>query len=163
MAKSSKSGRKGDANPIEMLKEDHEKVKELFKEFESAGENAHKKKQRIAEKACEELDVHAAIEEEIFYPAIRDSGHEEASKLVAEAVEEHKVVKTLIEEIRQLQPEDEEFEAKFKVLSENVEHHAEEEEQEMFPVAEEALGDTLEQIGQQMMARKKELMREQAA
>jgi hemerythrin-like domain-containing protein len=164
MARSSAKGRRGgDADPIDMLKEDHQKVKDLLKQYESAGENAHKKKQSIAEKVFTELEVHASLEEEIFYPAVRESGDEEAGKLVAEAVEEHRVVKTLIDELRDLEPEDEQFDAKFKVMAENVEHHADEEEQEMFPVAEDALGDRMEEIGRQMQSRKKELMREQAA
>jgi len=163
MAKS-KAKSKGDGvNPIQMLKDDHRKVKQLFSEYESAGEDAITKKQDIADKVFDELEVHSSIEEEIFYPAVRDNADEEGSRLVAEAIEEHRVVKTLIDELRELDADDEQFEAKFKVLSENVEHHADEEETEMFPVAKDALADNVDQIGQEMQRRRMELLRERAA
>jgi hemerythrin-like domain-containing protein len=164
MAKSGAKKRKdASANPIEMLKQDHRKVKDLFAEYESAGENATRKKQGIAEKVFTELEVHSSLEEEIFYPAVRDNGDEEGARLVAEATEEHRLVKILIDELRGLDADDEQFEAKFKVLSENVEHHADEEEREMFPVAREALGERIDRIGQEMHQRKQELVRERAA
>jgi hemerythrin superfamily protein len=164
MAKSrSKKSRDASANPIEMLRQDHQKVKHLIAEYEAAGEHATSEKQGIAEKVFAELDVHASLEEEIFYPAVRDNADEEGAQLVIEAIEDHRVVKTLIDELRDLDAGDEQFQAKFKVLSENVEHHAEEEEQEMFPVARQALGDHVERIGQEMQQRKQELLRQQAA
>jgi hemerythrin superfamily protein len=144
------TGRK--TGPIEMLKADHDHVKELFREFSELGDRAHKSKQRLAEQIFQELEVHSRLEEEIFYPAVREAAEEETREVVAEGIEEHHVVDVLIEEIRGLSPEDEAFDAKMKVLSENVEHHIEEEEGEMFPGARKNLGgDELETLGRQML------------
>ena len=143
---------------IRMLKDDHEKVKALFREFEAAGDRAHKKKQGIAEKVFAELEVHATIEEEIFYPAAKKKADKEGKELVVEGEEEHHVVKMLISELKALDPQDEHYDAKFKVLTENVEHHIGEEEKEMLPDAEKLLRDRMEQLGERMQQRKEELM-----
>ena len=145
-------------NAVQLLKKDHQTVKELFKQYEEAGERAHQKKQRIAEHVCEALEAHTTIEEEIFYPAVAAEADKEEQSLVSEAVEEHHVVKVLIAELRKLEASDERFDAKFTVLRENVEHHVEEEEGEMFPSAEESLGDELDRLGQQMEQRKSQLL-----
>lgn len=143
---------------IKLLKEDHEKVKKLFREYEGLGDRAEKSKARIAEQVFMELDVHARIEEEIFYPAVDAKADKEGKKLVDEANEEHHVVKMLISEMQALTAGEDQFDAKFKVLTENVEHHIEEEEGEMFPDAQEKLGKETEQLGERMMQRKQELM-----
>jgi hemerythrin-like domain-containing protein len=145
-------------NPIQLLKDDHKLVKKMFREYEKAGEKDYKKKQEIAEQVFLELEVHSKIEEEIFYPAVREQAKPETKKVVAEGVEEHHVVDTLIKELKKLDPKQEEFDAKFKVLTENVEHHIEEEEEEMLPDAERALKKDLEEIGKRMMERKEKLM-----
>ena len=148
---------------IKLLKDDHKNVKKLFREFEQSGDRAYQTKQRIAEQAFTELEVHSAIEEEIFYPAVRERADRDGKEIVAEGIEEHHVVKTLIEEIRQLEPQDERFDAKFKVLTENVEHHIEEEETEMLPDAKETLGDDIERLGDAMLQRKEELLAQMTA
>ena len=140
-----------------LLKEDHTKVKALFREYESAGENAHKKKQGIVEQVFRELEVHTQIEEEIFYPTVKAKMGDEGEELVAESLQEHHVVDVLMGEMRQLEPDNPEYEAKFTVLMENVEHHAEEEEKEMFPGAEKKLGAELDALGERMQRRKDEL------
>jgi hemerythrin-like domain-containing protein len=145
-------------NAVQLLKDDHKKVKGLFREFESAGDRAYKTKQEIAEKVFLELEVHSKVEEEIFYPAVRERADKEGQEIVQESLEEHHVVDVLINELRGLDPQDERFDAKFKVLSENVEHHIEEEEKEMLPDAEKLLRDDLERLGQQMADRKQHLM-----
>ena len=145
-------------DPIKLLKDDHKKVKALFREFEAAGDRAHQKKQKIAEQVFTELEVHTTIEEEIFYPALQAKADKEGKELVAEANEEHHVVDLLIKEIKGLEPQDEAYVAKFTVLIENVEHHIEEEEGEMLPDAQKTLGDQLDQLGERMMVRKQELM-----
>jgi hypothetical protein len=145
-------------NAVKLLKDDHKKVKGLFREFESAGDRAYKTKQQIAEKVFLELEVHSKVEEEIFYPAVRERADKEGQEIVQESLEEHHVVDVLINELRGLDPQDERFDAKFKVLSENVEHHIEEEEKEMLPDAEKLLRDDLERLGQQMADRKQHLM-----
>jgi hypothetical protein len=117
-------------NAIELLKEEHEKVKALFEQYEAAGHRAHRKKQNIAEEVFAALTVHTTLEEELFYPAMKRKTDRDGKDLVAEAVEEHHVVTTLMEELKGLDPADERYDAKFKVLMENVEHHIEEEEDE---------------------------------
>jgi len=138
-----------------LLKKDHATVKALFKQFEAAGDRAGQKKQRLFDEIKTELDVHAAVEEEIFYPAMQEVRSKEVKDLVLEALEEHKVVKTLLAQIAALRPSDEKFDAKVKVLQENVEHHADEEEKEMFPQAKKQLSDEKRKdLGKQMEARK---------
>ncbi|UVT17419.1 MAG: hemerythrin domain-containing protein [Nitrospira sp.] len=117
---------------IEMLKEDHEKVKRLFEEFESA---ERKEQADIAATAIMELEVHADLEEKLIYPAIREAIDDDEQ--MNEAIEEHHLVHVLIKELKKLKPKDEAFQAKFKVLGELVKHHVEEEEGEMFPKAQE--------------------------
>jgi hemerythrin superfamily protein len=141
-----------------LLKKDHTTVKALFKKFEEAGDRAGQTKQRLFHEIKAELDVHAAVEEEIFYPAMQKVRSKETQDLVLEAIEEHKVVKTLLEQIGQLTPDDDEFDAKMKVLQENVEHHADEEEKEMFPQAKEHLSEERRaELGEQMEGRKEAL------
>lgn len=144
-------------NPFTLLKEDHKKVKELFKEWEGLGERAVQGRKTLSEKIFEELEIHTSIEEEIFYSALQESGEKEAQELVNEAFEEHALVKELIEEMRLLEGDDETFIAKFKVMRENVEHHIEEEEHELFPVAKKALSEESDEIGDEMQERKVEL------
>jgi hemerythrin superfamily protein len=145
-------------NAVQMLKDDHKQVKALFREYEQAGDRAHKTKQRIAEKVFKDLEVHTALEEEIFYPAVRSRADAEGQELVAEGIEEHHVVDVLIAELKALNPEDEQFDAKFTVLMENVEHHIEEEEGEMLPDAQRRLRDDLERLGTEMAQRKEQLL-----
>src|SRR4051812_32837516 len=141
---------------VKLLKDDHKKVKDLFRQFEKARSDDRKK--AIAEEVFHELEVHAAIEEEMFYPAAKEKADKEGKELVAEAVEEHHVVKVLIGELQQMREVNEQFEAKFTVLIENVEHHIEEEEKEMLPDAKKALGDEIEALGDRMERRKSQLM-----
>jgi len=142
---------------ITLLEEDHKKVRKLFRDFEGLGERSTKKKQELSDKIRSELVVHTSIEEEIFYPAVQDKVEE----MIAEAIEEHNVVDRLLLEIRELTPEDEAFTAKMTVMIENVEHHAEEEEKELFPTVKKAMGmEVMRSLGERMMRRKMELMRE---
>lgn len=143
---------------IEMLKADHEKVKELFRQYEAAGDRAYQKKKSIAEEVFTEITVHSSLEEELFYPAVKAETDKQGQELVAEAVEEHHVVAMLIEELKALDPKDERYDAKFSVLMDNVEHHIKEEEDELFPEAEDVLGDAIEDLGAQMKERKGQLM-----
>lgn len=136
---------------VSMLKQDHSKVKQLFQQFEEA-EDSNTKRQ-IAQEAIKELKVHAALEEEVFYPAARQEIDEEEK--IDEAVEEHHVAKLLIAELSKMRPTDERFDAKFKVLAESVKHHIEEEESEMLPEVEGEL-DT-DSLGEKMAQRKQAL------
>ena len=139
---------------IALLKADHRAVEELFEKFEGAkGDGA---KQRIALEICLQLTVHAQIEEEIFYPACEGSVEEDDLK---EAYVEHDGAKVLIAEIEAGNPDDDYYDAKVKVLSEEIKHHVKEEEQPkgIFAQAKE-LNLDLADLGQQMAARKEELM-----
>ena len=140
---------------IALLKEDHRKVEKLFKDFESAkGEG---RKQKLAQQICMELSVHTKIEEEIFYPACKGKIEEDMLK---EAYVEHDGAKVLVAEIEAGDGEsDEFFDAKVQVLSEEIDHHVEEEEGDLFPKVRKADID-LDALGEQMAARKKELMAE---
>jgi len=137
---------------LELLKEDHQKVKELFEEAE--GTEDQKEKNRIFSEIQSELETHARIEETVFYPAMQQ--HEELKEMVLESIEEHRQIKTLLKEIDNLKSDSEKFEPKLKVLMENVEHHAEEEEEsKMFPkVREICSAEDLEQLGQELEAAK---------
>jgi hemerythrin superfamily protein len=145
-------------NAIDMLKADHKKVKKLFREYEAAGERAYQKKKGIADEVFTEITVHSTLEEELFYPAVKEQTDEDGKDLVAESFEEHHVVAILIEELKALDPKDERYDAKFSVLMENIEHHIEEEEGELFPDAEEVLGNAVERLGTQLKERKEQLM-----
>ena len=141
---------------ISMLKQDHEKVKRLFKEFEDAEDS--RTKQRIVRDAIGELEVHATLEEQIFYPAVRKTDDDEEHQTqMDEALEEHHVAKMLIAELKQMGPRDERYDAKFLVLSESVKHHIDEEESEVLPKAKEG-GLDLVALGRLMAERKRQLM-----
>ena len=120
-------------NAVDLLKQDHEKVKGLFKEFMESGERAIKTRERLSQQIFLELLVHSELEEQIFYPAYCEAAKEQGEDIVAESLEEHHVVDLLIGELKALTPEAENFEPKMKVLCENVEHHIEEEEEDMIP------------------------------
>jgi len=135
----------------DLLKKQHKEVKALFKKVEKT-ENARERRQ-LMEEISQQLELHTQIEEEIFYPAVRQSA-KKAEEMIDEAYEEHHVVKLVLKELPQVNPEDERFEAKMTVLSELIEHHVEEEEGEMFKVAEKNLGkERLNELGDQMAAR----------
>ena len=140
---------------ITLLKNDHKTVEALFKKFEKAGDNAHKTKRDLADKIVEELSVHAVIEEQVFYPAVREAVPDEEDT-VLESLEEHHVVKWVLSEIDGMSPEAERFDAKVTVLIENVRHHMEEEETELFPEVRKALGrKRLGEVGDAMEKAKK--------
>jgi hemerythrin superfamily protein len=130
-------------NALEVLKQDHQKVKALFQEATHAADIS--KRRDLFDKIDTELEMHAHIEEAIFYPAIED--HEGLKDMVAEALEEHEQAKTLLGELEELGADNHEFGSKLQQLMETVEHHIEEEEGEMFPKIREIFEDELEQLG----------------
>lgn len=140
-------------NATQMIRQDHKKVEGLFKKFEQT--QGSQSKRRLAENAMAELEVHAALEEEIFYPAVKKEV-DDGSSMVQEAIEEHQTVKQLISELKGMQEASEEFESQFSQLMENVQHHVEEEESEMLPKVEESQLD-LNSLGQQMAQRKQQM------
>jgi hemerythrin superfamily protein len=121
-------------NAITLLKNDHKTVEQLFKRFEKAGPRAAKAKQDIVERIVRELSIHAAIEEMVLYPAIREAAENgDIDKMVLESLEEHHIVKRVLWELERMSPDDERFDAKVTVLIENVRHHVAEEEEDLFP------------------------------
>ena len=140
---------------LALLKADHDLVEGLFDKFEKAGTD--KQKDALAEQICSELTIHAQIEEEIFYPAVREAIDEE--DLMDEADVEHASAMELIEQIEDSQAGEDKFDAKVMVLGEYIRHHVKEEESEMFPKVRKADLD-LKQLGSEMAARKAELQSE---
>ena len=141
---------------VEMLKIDHKDVDALFDQYESKKEESRSaEKVEIARAICRALTVHAAIEEEIFYPTVRKHG-EEMKKLVDEAAVEHQSLKDIIGRLESASPSDPLYDAGVKVLSEYVKHHVKEEESELFPKVR-ASGIDLEGLGHRMQARKAQL------
>ena len=144
-------------NAVQVLLKDHEEIKDLFKQFEEAGERANKKKQTIATNVIKELRSHSQLEERIFYPAVQAKGSKEIQDKILEGIEEHRVADFEMERIQQTQPEDQTFDARVKVLMESVRHHIKEEEREIFPEAKKVLGDDLDRLGSEMEALEKQL------
>ena len=126
---------------ITVLKEDHKRVQKHFRDFETSSERALVARANAVQAAIKELAVHAALEEQVFYPAIREE-IEDLTDEVLESLEEHHVVKWLCAELERMKPEDERFTAKMTVLIEIVRHHVREEEAELFPAVRQSLGRT---------------------
>ena len=161
MPKQAKQGaekRQDKTDALILLSDDHKEVKQMFKSYDQLvdGGADDGEKAALAEQICFMLTVHATIEEEIFYPAARDSIEEQ--DLLDEATVEHASAKDLIEQIKGMEPGEELFDAKVKVLGEYVAHHIKEEEDELFPKLRRKLD--LQAIGEQLAARKQELMDE---
>jgi len=147
---------------MSLLKEDHRKVKKMLAELESTTERGVKTREELFTRVKRELVVHEAIEEEIFYPALKE--HPKTKDIALEAYEEHNVVDTVMAEIEGVAYDDETWGAKYKVMKENLEHHIEEEEGEMFKQARQVFDqDEPAHLGESMKARKEDLIRQQAA
>ena len=142
---------------IALLKADHEAVSQLFADYEKTRSVPNKK--ALVAQICTALSVHAQIEEEIFYPAVKAALKDKL--LVPEASVEHAGVKDLIAQLKGVEPDGEMYDARVKVLSEYVKHHVKEEQNEMFPKAKASSLDIVE-LGARMAARKDDLM-DQAA
>lgn len=140
----------------QLLRADHRKVEKLFSDYENAKSLIQKK--RIVTEICTELTVHAQIEEEIFYPAVKKALKDK--ELVPEATVEHDTLRNLIAQIEGVEPSGEMFDAKVKVLSEYVNHHVKEEQNEIFPKAEKEKKLDLRDLGAQLTQRKEELLGE---
>jgi hemerythrin superfamily protein len=140
------------SSAVELLKKDHDTVEALFEKVKS---NEDRNNAPTFKKIKSELDVHAHIEETIFYPHLLENGDKELTKIVREGIEEHTQVKTLLAELDQMSGDSATFKAKLKVLMENVEHHVEEEEDEMFPMVEDQIpAETLQRLGSLMQGEK---------
>lgn len=153
--KTKTSARTSANDAVKLLMKDHAEVKKMFKEFEKlASKSDTNGKVAVANKICMELIIHTQVEEEVFYPVARAAINDE--DMMNEAKVEHDSAKDLIAQIQSMDPEDAMYDAKVIVLGEYIEHHVKEEEKEMFPKVKKAKCD-LEELGEKMAARKKDL------
>ena len=148
------NGMPGAQDAIAMLTEEHREVSDMFEQFENLSDRAKATKAKLTEKICNALIAHTTIEEEIFYPAVREAVKDE--DMIDEAVVEHASAKDLIAQIREMSPEDDLYDAKVKVLSEMIDHHVEEEEKEMFPKTRKLKLD-MGVLGEEMKKRQEEI------
>lgn len=152
------SKKRPQSGAIALLTADHDKVKKMFKQFEKMHEEGDDgEAEALAKMICQELTVHATIEEEIFYPEVRDAIDD--GDLLDEAEVEHASAKDLIAQIEGMSSGDDKFAAKVMVLGEYINHHVKEEQDEMFPKARRAKLD-MEELGERLMQRKQELQGE---
>lgn len=153
-------GKAKQQDAIHLLSSDHDEVEKLFKQFQKSRQDGARKSD-IVHRICTALTVHAEIEEEIFYPAVRDALSDKDESLMDEAAVEHETIRNLVEEIEDSGHDDEMLSARMKVLCEYVMHHVKEEEGKMFPKAKKARLD-LNELGAELVERKMELMEEKA-
>ena len=149
-----RSRTKTSVDAIDLLKQDHDRVEKAFKDFEKMERQDAEACRRLINAVCEELTVHTTLEEEVFYPAVREAIDDE--DLMNEAAVEHETARMLIEQLQNMGPDDPNYFATFTVLGEYVRHHIKEEQGEMFPAARKA-GLDLAALGERMRGRRDEL------
>ena len=141
-------------NILDLLKTDHNKVKEIISTLCETSNTAIKTQLKLFNTLKEELELHEKIEETIFYPALKK--HQETKDLVLEAFEEHHVIDLILEELEKTEPKEENWKPKLTVLKENLEHHIKEEENDLFPKTKKVLDQaTLKEMGEKMLLMKK--------
>lgn len=148
---------------ITLLREDHKLLRKLSKELSETTEAAIETRKKLLKRLEAELTAHTTIEEELFYPAILDASADvEDARMVAEGIEEHRACDAkVIPDLHKTDPSTIEYSGQLKVLKDYLFHHLEEEEEEMFPKVRELIGrKELQDLGERMMARKKELLGE---
>lgn len=146
-------------NAIDLLKQDHKKVRSMLAELTDTTSRAKKTRAELLKEIAEELRIHTQIEEEIFYPAFRQAGKKEDEEMYFEAVEEHKAVENqVLPDLEGTSVDTDAFSGRAKVLKELIDHHAQEEEDDMFPRARELFSkEELESLGAKMMELKMQL------
>ncbi len=159
MAKSKSAAARAQPLALELLMSDHRKVEDLFEQFEQEKEGDEGTRREIAQRICTELTIHAQVEEELFYPWLRENLEDDEMEMLEEAQIEHNTAKDLIAQIESATDIDEVFNARVKVLSEYIKHHVQEEENEIFPEVRDEQ-EELDELGQEMAARKGELKEE---
>jgi hypothetical protein len=143
-------------NAFELLKKDHGQVSRIMEQLEAVAQGRSRKREELFNRLRDELRIHSAIEERIFYPALKDA--QETRELVLEALEEHKIVEQLLDELDTLSMDDIQWPAKLAVLKENVEHHVEEEEKELFKAARKILDKSrIDELGRRLEEEKQQL------
>ena len=145
---------------IQLLKADHREVKQLFKDFAGIKEQDAEKKSEVVKQICDALTIHTKLEEEIFYPAVRQSIDE--AELMDEADVEHAGATILVTQLERMSPGDDHYDAMVSVLGEYVDHHIKEEQEEIFPKAKKAKVD-LAELGARIAERKAQLGNDLAA
>lgn len=152
-------------NAIDMLIEDHERVKDLLTRLTESTERAVKTRSELLQKLDMEVTIHTELEEQILYPAYKEAGGKEELKMYYEAKEEHRAVDSLVlPDLKATDPATVQFSGRVKVCKELLEHHIEEEESEMFPQARELFDEArLEEMGEQMAALRNRLKKELSA
>jgi hemerythrin-like domain-containing protein len=150
MAKNRSTG----VDAIDILKQDHDKVEKAFRELERLAHEDPEACRDLVMSVCEELKIHATLEEEIFYPAVHDAIDDE--EIMSEAAVEHETARMLIEQLENMPEDDPNYHATFKVLGEYVRHHIREEEGEMFPAAIKS-GLDFDALGARLRERREEL------
>jgi hemerythrin superfamily protein len=144
------------ADAIEMLKADHRRVRALFQRYDETDDQGMR--QGIVAELFVELELHTQLEETVFYPAFADESNQEGQELVAASLEDHEDIDVLVEELRGLEADQEAFAAKFQELRTKVEQHVQDEESQMFPQAEQALEEQLEELRDEMQEIKEHLL-----
>lgn len=148
-------------NAVELLKADHDVVRKLFQDVKESDDSKHP---AIFKKIKAEIDVHAHIEEVIFYPKLKEDGDKELVDIVLEGIEEHRQIKMFLRQLADLSDDSEQFEPKLKVLMEDTDHHVKEEEDEMFPLVKDQFNsDVLNRLGDKMVAEKENFKKEAAS
>ena len=146
---------------IDLLTQDHKRIHKLFKDFEKADRDDADIVRELVETACLELQIHSMLEEEIFYPAIRQqSAGQQHDDMLNRSEVEHESIDELIAKLHALQPDDPMYYAYFSVLADHVRHHIRQEEQTLFAVAQSMSGLDMDQLGESMRARREELFAE---
>jgi len=142
-------------NAVDMIKADHRKVEQLYQQFQQ-GQGTQK--QQLAEQICQELTIHAQLEESIFYPAVQQKLGSQGSSLVQEALKEHGEMKQKIRQMQSGRGNGSNVDGMVSQLMSDVQHHVREEESQMLPQAQQQLGNQLDQLGMQMQQQKQQLM-----
>lgn len=152
-------------NAIDLLKADHQTVKEILSQLQDSTERAIKGRTQLLHKLEMEVSVHTKLEEELLYPAFKEAGKKDDAEMYYEAKEEHRAVDSLVlPDLKATDPSAPEFAGRVKVVKELLEHHIEEEESELFPRAEKLLSKSqLAEMGEQMTSRKAELKKQLSA
>ena len=159
MATSKNTAARAQPLAFELLMADHRKVEDLFEQYDQEKESDDGTRREIAQRICTELTIHAQVEEELFYPWLRENLQDDDIEMLEEAQVEHNSAKDLIAQIEAATDIDEVYNAKVKVLGEYIKHHVQEEENEIFPKVR-GEQDELDELGQEMSARKGELQEE---
>jgi hemerythrin superfamily protein len=143
-------------DPVQMLLDDHEKVRTLYRQYQQSSDN--QQKHQVARQILTELEAHSKVEEQAFYPAVEQQGNSQLKQVVHHSEEEHQKVDQMIMKLKGMGSFSQEFDTQFTQLMSDVEHHVQEEESEMLPQARQILGGQTDQLSQQMQQIKQQTL-----